>query len=151
MASPRCILKLAHPTKLLALNAAGVIRVTLYLLLAACHTSNRQSLPRLTGLGYTPVGVDCFAIDHCLAVTAIVIEVTHSLARHLRGPHKSRQEVSASPDLGPQSILRGNTVGRRGARSWRGVRCPLRRSLVVIARHNTVLGSRKVETELVLG
>lgn len=93
------ILKLAYPSKLLALNAPGIVRVALDLLLSARHARNSQPLAWLPSLGHPPVGIHRLPVDDRLAVAAVVVEVAHALARDLRRADKPGEEVSSRPDL----------------------------------------------------
>lgn len=115
------ILELANPPKLLTLDTPWVVRVALDLLLPARHARDRQPLAWLARLGDTPVRVDGLPVDHCLAVAAVVVEIAQSLTWQLSRPHKPRQEVGSRPDLGAQSVLGRDRLGRHWCRRLAGV------------------------------
>lgn len=105
------ILKLADPSKFVALNASRVVRVAFYLLFAAGNACNSKPLPWLARLRHTPVSIDRLAINDSLAMRPIIVEVADALTRDLSLAHKSWKEMSASPNLRSKRVL-----GRRWAR-----------------------------------
>lgn len=111
------IFEFADPTEFLTLYTAGIVRVTFDLLFPACYTGDRQSLARFASFGHTPVGVHHFSINDRLAMRPVVIEIAHTLARHFRRTHKSRQEVRPRPNLWAQAVFGGDSLAREG--TWR--------------------------------
>lgn len=105
MPSSGCIFKFAYSAKLLTLNAAGKVGIALDLLFATGYASNSEPFPGFASLGDTPMGIYCFSVNHCLAVTTIVVKIAHSLSGYFGCPHKSREEVGSSPDLGTKSVF----------------------------------------------
>lgn len=123
------VLEFAGPTKLFALNAARVVRVTLDFLLPTRHTGNGQPLPRLPRLCDTPVGINSLPVDNGLAMATVVVEVAQALSRHLRRSHKSGEKMCPRPDPGAEPIPRRHALGRsrrgtdRGGRRGKVNRC----------------------------
>lgn len=99
------ILKLADPSKFVALDTSRIIRVAFYLLFAAGNACNSESLPWLSRLRHAPVSVDRLAINNSLAMRPIIVEVADALARDLSLANKSWKKVSASPDLRSKRVL----------------------------------------------
>jgi hypothetical protein len=100
------ILEFADTAKLLTLNTAWVIRITLNLLLSACHAGNRQPFPGFASLGNTPMCVHSLAIDDRLAVASIIIKVAETFSWYVGSTNEPRQEMTARPDLRAKAILR---------------------------------------------
>ena len=144
---PRRVLEPTLAAELLALDASRKVRVALDLLLAAGQAGHGEALPRLAGLGHAPVWIHRFAVDHGLAVGAVVVEVARALAGHEALADEARQEVRAGPDARPDGRLSGRPLARRRRR-----RRPRRRHLAdrgapaSEAAVSSDLGRRKVRT-----
>lgn len=105
------ILKLADPSKLVALHTSRIVRVALYLLFAAGNACNSEPLSRLARFRHAPMCVDWLAVNDSLAMRPIVVEVADTLARDLSLAYKSWKEMSAGPNLRSKRVF-----GRRWAR-----------------------------------
>ncbi len=94
------VLEFANTAEFLALYTPWVIGIALDLLLPAGYAGNRQSLPRFSRLGYTPVGIYRLSVNNCLTMTSIIVKVAETFTGDFGCAHESRQEVRSRPNFG---------------------------------------------------
>ena len=119
------IFELAHPPELLTLHTSWIIRITFDLLLPTSDTRDRQPLPRLPRLRYSPVSIHCLAINYGLAMRPIVIKITQSFAWNISLTNETRQELRSCPYLRSESVFRRRFSNGTGGSGWVGwcLRC----------------------------